>query len=41
MKLARGTIRILCWVQAPFGWAFWLLERVISDIDVEAERKRT
>ena len=37
----RAGILILRFVQAPFGFVFWWLERAIAQIDIERERRRT
>jgi len=33
-------MKILRLIQRPFGWVFWLLEKWISKIDIENERRR-
>jgi hypothetical protein len=34
-------VRLLRILQSPFGFIFWELERAISKIDIERERRRT
>jgi hypothetical protein len=35
------VIKLLRFVQRPFGWVFWIIERRIAALDVENERRRT
>ena len=37
----RGKIRLLRFVQRPFAWAFWRIERMIATLDVESERRKS
>ena len=34
-------VRLLRWLQSPFGWGFWKIERVVARIEDEIERCRS
>jgi hypothetical protein len=35
----RVRLRFLRFLQRPFGFLFWMFERIIADIDIESERR--
>ena len=37
----RAAYRLLNWLQAPFGYVFWVLEQLKATLDIQLENERT